>query len=50
MTAPEIASTKLSIDVARLPGVGARVIDVGCGDGRHTYTTKYLVHDHRGLP
>ena len=35
MTAPEIASTKLSIDVARLPGVGTRVIDVGCGDGRH---------------
>lgn len=33
MTNPE--STKLSIDVARLPGAGARVIDVGCGDGRH---------------
>lgn len=32
----EIASAKLSIDPARLPhGGGARVVDVGCGDGRH---------------
>jgi SAM-dependent methyltransferase len=33
---PEITSTKLSIDVGLLPsGAGARVLDVGCGDGRH---------------
>lgn len=32
---PEIISTKLSIDPALLPGAGARVIDIGCGDGRH---------------
>ena len=33
---PEIASAKLSIDPARLPsGPSARVLDVGCGDGRH---------------
>jgi SAM-dependent methyltransferase len=31
----EIASAKLSIDAARLPGAGARVLDAGCGDGRH---------------
>jgi ubiquinone/menaquinone biosynthesis C-methylase UbiE len=32
----EITSSKLSIDLERLPrGPGARVIDVGCGDGRH---------------
>jgi ubiquinone/menaquinone biosynthesis C-methylase UbiE len=32
---PEIASAKLSIDPALLPEPGARVLDVGCGDGRH---------------
>jgi ubiquinone/menaquinone biosynthesis C-methylase UbiE len=32
---PEITSAKLSIDPALLPAAGARVIDVGCGDGRH---------------
>jgi SAM-dependent methyltransferase len=32
---PEIASTKLSIDSRLLPRGGARVLDVGCGDGRH---------------
>ncbi len=33
---PEIASTKLSIDVGLLPsGATSRVLDVGCGDGRH---------------
>ncbi len=33
---PEIAGAKLSIDVRLLPrGGGARVVDVGCGDGRH---------------
>ncbi len=32
---PEIASAKLSIDERDLPGPGARVLDVGCGDGRH---------------
>jgi SAM-dependent methyltransferase len=31
----EIASAKLSIDPALLPGGRARVVDVGCGDGRH---------------
>jgi SAM-dependent methyltransferase len=32
----EITSSKLSIQSARLPsGAGTRVIDVGCGDGRH---------------
>lgn len=32
----EIASTKLSIRPELLPrGAGARVVDVGCGDGRH---------------
>jgi SAM-dependent methyltransferase len=33
---PEIATAKLSIDPKLLPqGAAARVIDVGCGDGRH---------------
>jgi ubiquinone/menaquinone biosynthesis C-methylase UbiE len=33
---PEITSTKLSIDPSLLPsGPGSRVIDIGCGDGRH---------------
>ncbi len=33
---PEITSTKLSIDPSLLPrGLHARVIDIGCGDGRH---------------
>jgi SAM-dependent methyltransferase len=32
---PEIASAKLSIRPELLPGAGSRVIDVGCGDGRH---------------
>jgi SAM-dependent methyltransferase len=33
---PEISSAKLSIDVSLLPGgPRARVLDVGCGDGRH---------------
>jgi ubiquinone/menaquinone biosynthesis C-methylase UbiE len=32
---PEITSTKLSIDPSLLPAAGARVIDIGCGDGRH---------------
>ncbi len=33
---PEISAAKLSIDPARLPaGPHARVLDVGCGDGRH---------------
>ncbi len=33
---PEIASAKLSIRPALLPsGAAARVLDVGCGDGRH---------------
>jgi ubiquinone/menaquinone biosynthesis C-methylase UbiE len=33
---PEIASAKLSIRPELLPrGVGTRVVDVGCGDGRH---------------
>lgn len=33
---PEIATAKLSIDPALLPrGPRARVVDVGCGDGRH---------------
>lgn len=33
---PEITSAKLSIDPARLPtGSAARVLDAGCGDGRH---------------
>jgi SAM-dependent methyltransferase len=32
----EIATAKLSIDTGALPrGAGARVLDVGCGDGRH---------------
>lgn len=32
----EIASAKFSIDLALLPsGADARVLDVGCGDGRH---------------
>lgn len=34
--APEIASAKLSIQPSLLPtGASSRVIDVGCGDGRH---------------
>ena len=32
---PEITSSKLSIQPALLPRGGARVLDVGCGDGRH---------------
>jgi SAM-dependent methyltransferase len=33
----EIATAKLSIDVRLLPDApGIRVVDVGCGDGRHT--------------
>jgi len=32
---PEIASAKLSIDPGLLPDPEARVLDVGCGDGRH---------------
>jgi len=33
---PEISTAKLSIDPALLPcGASARVLDVGCGDGRH---------------
>jgi SAM-dependent methyltransferase len=33
---PEIASAKLSIDADLLPsGATSRVLDVGCGDGRH---------------
>jgi SAM-dependent methyltransferase len=31
----EISSAKLSIDLGLLPGRGHRVLDVGCGDGRH---------------
>ena len=34
----EIASSKLSIDPALLPA-GGRVLDVGCGDGRHLRAT-----------
>jgi SAM-dependent methyltransferase len=32
---PEIASAKLSLRPELLPGAGARVLDVGCGEGRH---------------
>lgn len=32
----EIASAKLSIEPSALPRDGAFVLDVGCGDGRHT--------------
>ena len=31
----EVASAKLSIDPELLPSAGARVLDAGCGDGRH---------------
>jgi ubiquinone/menaquinone biosynthesis C-methylase UbiE len=32
---PEISPARLSIDVHVLPPAGSRVLDVGCGDGRH---------------